>query len=275
MGRGFKSEVVVGLAVLVLFVVCAIFFGGPARIDRVQSLRSWQEADSPPGYPIGKSESDPEGRIPEFDRTFVLQDAFERFRLPPLARLDYPMGSEQGALTYDAQPFLEKNSSFGDRFHLGSDLNGIGGMNTDLGDPVVGAGNGVVLFAADQKGGWGNIVILGHRDENGRHVCSLYGHLQSIEVVRGALVARGQKIGTVGTAGGKWPAHLHFEIYEGPLIDPGGGGYAYFSSNRLNAPTLLADFRPSAPDDLAPEPLAVFEGPERSFDLGGGSGPTE
>jgi hypothetical protein len=75
--------------------------------------------------------------------------------LPIATRFDFPIGNENGALTYNAQGFTEND-------HLGDDLNGIGGENSDLGDPVHAIADGRVLFAGDGGPGWGNIVILLH-----------------------------------------------------------------------------------------------------------------
>ena len=45
-----------------------------------------------------------------------------------------------------------------------------------------------------------------------KHIDSLYGHLHTIQVRHGQKLARGQLIGTMGTAHGQYDAHLHFEI---------------------------------------------------------------
>ena len=91
--------------------------------------------------------------------------------------------------------------------------------------------------------------------------------LETIDVARGALVVRGQKIGTVGTAGGRYPAHLHFELYEGSIIDPHGGGYRRDPGNRLDPAAERAGHRPEAGDDLAPDALTLVEVRVQTFRL--------
>ncbi len=264
MGRGFRSELVVGLCIFVLFLIGAIFFNSPRPRDPIQSLRSWQDADAPPGYPVGAREGEG-GRIPNFDRQFILHDAFSRFLLPPVAFLDQPLGSETGAFTYNAQPFFERNERV-QMNHLGEDLNGIGGGNSDLGDPVYAIGNGHVLFTSDRGGNWGKVIILGHRLSDGRKVHSLYGHLDQIGVAVGGTVARGQRLGTVGTGNGAWPAHLHFEIYEGACMDP-GSGYALSKGNRIHPGELIKSSRPIGAEGVGIAPLGVFESAQRVFQL--------
>ena len=99
--------------------------------------------------------------------------------------------------------------------HWGEDWNGTGKGNTDLGDPIYSTAHGVVIMAANVGRRWGNLVIVRHRFwERGvyRSVESLYAHCDRILVRPGQVVRRGQLIGTIGTGGGLYPAHLHFEI---------------------------------------------------------------
>ncbi len=118
--------------------------------------------------------------------------------LPTATRFDFPLGSEHGAMAYNAQPFTENS-------HLGDDLNGIGGENSDLGDPVFAVADGQVFAAREGGPGWGNVIIVLHAyRENGarKYVQSFYGHLQTILVAPREKVRRGQQIATVGTGGG-------------------------------------------------------------------------
>src|SRR5438309_4640619 len=138
--------------------------------------------------------------IPELTRPKYVDPAFRRVAplelesLPIAARFDYPLGSEHGALAYNAQRFTENQ-------HLGDDLNGIGGENSDLDDPIYAVADGRVLLAREAGPGWGNVIIVLHAiEENStrRYVPSYYGHCQEILVHVGDDVRRGQKIVTVG-----------------------------------------------------------------------------
>lgn len=184
-----------------------------------------------------------------FDPAFLRLSPSEMGRLPLAARFDAPMGSEHGALTYNAQPFRVSR-------HLGDDLNGIGGLNSDLGDAVFAAGMGRVIYAGEPGPGWGKMIILGHRvPENGvaRVIQTVYAHLDQMLVHHGQVVQRGEKIGTVGTAGGQYLAHLHFEVREGPYVNP-GVGYADAPLNRLSPEVFLREHRGAAESLLNPAP---------------------
>src|ERR1700676_103618 len=76
------------------------------------------------------------------DPAFQLPLPLDLASLPTAARFDFPLGSENGAMSYNAQPFTQNH-------HLGDDLNGIGGENSDLGDPVHAVADGRVLLAGE------------------------------------------------------------------------------------------------------------------------------
>jgi len=168
---------------------------------------------------------------------------------PVVDRIDEPMGSENGALVYNAQPFWEMNEARGGH-HTGDDLNGIGGMNTDLGDPVFAAAEGLVVYSGVPSPGWGSVLILAHRLADGRSFQTMYAHLHQIDVALGSMVGRGQKIASVGTAGGNYPAHLHYEIRTGYGVDV-GAGYAAYPLNRVDPQAYRAPLAAAA-DDLRP-----------------------
>jgi hypothetical protein len=162
----------------------------------------------------------PELTRPKYvDPAFRIPSPLELESVPTASHFDFPLGNENGAMAYNAQRFTENK-------HLGDDLNGIGGENSDLGDPIYAIADGHVLLARDGGPSWGNVVILLHAYlENGerKYVQSYYGHVQDMLVHPGQTVNRGQEIATVGTANGRYFAHLHFEMREfiTPFIGPG------------------------------------------------------
>lgn len=199
--------------------------------------------------PLGVPE---DGKI---DYRFQPVSAWTMARIPAATRWDHTMGAENGALTYNAQKFLELNKKRGGP-HLGDDINGIGGMNTDLGDPVFATADGLVLYAGEPSQGWGNIVILAHRTDDEEILQSMYAHLDSMNVSVGSLVARGQRIGTNGTAHGNYPAHLHLEFRNSDHPDI-GAGYSHNPLGRIDPTATTNQRRGVAADDLSPSALGV------------------
>ncbi len=135
-------------------------------------------------------------------------------KIPYATRFDFPVGWPDAKGYYDAR-------SFGKKGHMGSDWNGVNGGNTDLGGPVYAAADGLVIFSGYAGPGWGDCVIVAHRlpgQFRDRQVESFYGHVQDCFVEAGDKVKRGQKIGTIGTAYGRYFAHLHFEIRRRPWM---------------------------------------------------------
>ena len=189
----------------------------------------------------------PENGAPDF--RFHQFSVWQTLSTPVVDRLDAPMGSQNGALVYNAQPFWEMNEARGGH-HTGDDLNGIGGMNTDLGDPIFAAAEGLVVYSGVPSPGWGSVLILAHRLADGRSFQTMYAHLHQVDVALGSLVGRGQKIASVGTAGGIYPAHLHYEIRTGHGVDV-GAGYAAYPLNRVD-PTQFRAPLLAAADDLRP-----------------------
>jgi murein DD-endopeptidase MepM/ murein hydrolase activator NlpD len=137
---------------------------------------------------------------------------------------DYPVGDPDGKGPYTA--VVDKkvydswriSCNFAEEYslgiHPGIDLNGTGGGNTDLGQPVLSIARGKVVEAADFGPPWGNVVVIRHTYlENGSIACcySLYAHLNELKVKKGMSIGRRAPVGTIGT-GGSYSAHLHLEI---------------------------------------------------------------
>jgi len=130
-------------------------------------------------------------------------------RCKPVDGFDMPVGAPDGKGYYIAQLFGNSSN------HLGEDWNGVGGGNSDLGDPVYAIADGAVYWSKINKGSWGNIVRIIHNigtvDEP-RYIESLYAHLDTVMVWEGQELLRGQQIGTIGDAHKNFQAHLHLEI---------------------------------------------------------------
>lgn len=93
-----------------------------------------------------------------------------------------------------------------------------GGLHNDginiaapKGAPVVAAENGVVAYSGDDLKGFGNLVLVRHADG----WVSAYAHMGNVSVKQGQTLARGQKIGEVGTSGDVSSPQLHFELRKG------------------------------------------------------------
>ncbi|MFQ5514142.1 MAG: murein hydrolase activator EnvC family protein [Myxococcota bacterium] len=84
------------------------------------------------------------------------------------------------------------------------------------GTPVRAVAPGRVLFAGWFRG-YGQLIIVDH----GHDTVTVSGYLEEIAVEKGALVQRGQRIGTVGETGSLLGPGLYFEIRrEGTPVDP-------------------------------------------------------
>lgn len=146
-----------------------------------------------------------------------------------------PVGNPPGVGYYDAQPFMRNT-------HLGEDWNGNGGGNSDLGDTVYACANGYVKFAEDIRGGWGNVVRILHQlpsKGSMKEIESLYAHFDTLLVKKNTYVKIGTPIGTIGTAHGIYPAHLHFEMRHNVNMEI-GGGYSPDTSGYLNPKKFIA-----------------------------------
>ncbi|MBU1230781.1 MAG: M23 family metallopeptidase [Proteobacteria bacterium] len=101
----------------------------------------------------------------------------------------------------DQRDYFYNGMKIDHQTHLGVDLASLANA------PVPAANDGKVAFAGF-LGIYGNCVIIDH----GLGLQSLYSHLDSMDVAKGAEVKRGQFIGKTGTTGLAGGDHLHFGI---------------------------------------------------------------
>ncbi len=233
------------IAIVMLLAVAIVLWAvlrpvKPRDVERI----GFQDADAPLSMP----------KSGKLDHRFHFPSAWTLTEVPTAVRFDPPMGSAQGALTYNAQKFMEMNEDRGGQ-HLGDDINGIGGMNSDLGDAIFSVADGLVVYAGEPSEGWGNVVVVAHKTPDGRMLQSMYAHMDQIDVVLGSLVARGEKLGTNGTGNDHYPAHLHLEMRESRFIEIGGG---YFDGplNRIDPMATIAEFRNASVNKMNSSPLA-------------------
>lgn len=93
------------------------------------------------------------------------------------------------------------------------------GVNIEVpeGSSVRATENGEVIYVGSAVEGFGNLVLIKH--SNG--YVSAYAHLKDITVAKGAVVDRGDSIGTAGMTGAVSRPQLHFELRKGATpIDP-------------------------------------------------------
>jgi murein DD-endopeptidase MepM/ murein hydrolase activator NlpD len=93
------------------------------------------------------------------------------------------------------------------------------GINIEAseGSPVKAAENGTVIYVGSGVEGYGNLILIRH--PNG--YVSAYAHLGSMNVTKGANVARGDTIGAAGMTGSVSKPQLHFELRKGATpVDP-------------------------------------------------------
>lgn len=111
-------------------------------------------------------------------------------------------------------------SGFGYRsnpFHGGSEFHQGIDFAAPIGTPVYATGDGVVVTAGMDDGGYGNQIEINH----GSGYVTKYAHLSAYRIAKGDSVQRGQLIGLIGNTGYSTGPHLHYEVIRnGTKINP-------------------------------------------------------
>ena len=130
----------------------------------------------------------------------------------PLARLVYALLPSTGREPKILAGFGDWRGSEGYprlSAHRGLDVAGRPWMD------VLAASGGRVTVAGDSHDLCGLIVVVDHKPHGFR---TIYCHLPTLSVTPGQTVARGQRLGTLGTSGQRaWPGyeHVHLELQRG------------------------------------------------------------
>ncbi len=114
------------------------------------------------------------------------------------------------ALYGDKRYYVFEKKTISESVHEGVDL------ASNARSPIEAANSGIVAFTG-ALGIYGNTVVIDH----GLGMCSLYGHMSSIETTVGKNVAKGEKVGLSGMSGLAGGDHLHFGIMvSGQFVNP-------------------------------------------------------
>ena len=133
--------------------------------------------------PVKKISSDPTKKLPKINAR-----SSSKFSWPVRGKILSNYGAKSSGL-------------FNDGINIGA----------TRGTAVKAAENGVVAYAGNEVKGMGNLIIIQHEDG----WMTVYAHMDSMVVRRGARVSVGQQIGTVGKTGKVDSPQLHFEIRKG------------------------------------------------------------
>ena len=141
-----------------------------------------------------------------------------------------PVVEQIGIGTYKARPYSADTKLYGtgqfawpvdggwvsdvfisDRNHKGFDI------AADMGTDIYAAGDGVVVSAGWNPGGYGYFVMIDHLDR----YQTVYAHMSQVYAIVYTQVKRGQLIGAIGSTGDSTGPHCHFEVrYMGVCYDP-------------------------------------------------------
>ena len=128
------------------------------------------------------------------------------------ALLSLPFGHPVGVETYRTSAYGLRKDPFTKRptFHEGLDF---GGQRQT---PIVATAGGKVIFAG-RNGGYGKSVEIDH----GHGFITRYAHMHKLNVKRGQIIKKGDKLGGMGSTGRSTATHLHYEIhFQGRVYDP-------------------------------------------------------
>jgi lipoprotein NlpD len=129
---------------------------------------------------------------------------------PPAGSSTVPAGPSPKGWTWPSNGILIGKFSSNGSLNKGIDIAG------DLGQPVLAASDGSVVYAGSGLRGYGELVIIKHSDT----YVSAYGHNRRLLVREGQQVKAGQTIAEMGSTGTD-RVKLHFEIRrQGKPVDP-------------------------------------------------------
>lgn len=145
-------------------------------------------------------------------RTDSIRARVEQADAMSRAMQSVPLGHPVDDEFYRTSAFGPRKDPFTKRtaFHGGVDL--AGRRNS----AIVATADGTVSFVGTRSG-YGRVIEIDH--EHG--IKTRYAHLANYSVKRGQIIAKGEKIGGMGSSGRSTSTHLHYEvIFQGRTKDP-------------------------------------------------------
>ncbi|MBX3666192.1 MAG: peptidoglycan DD-metalloendopeptidase family protein [Burkholderiales bacterium] len=166
------------------------------------------------GAPAGSARTEPRGvRVPYSDQAYAQMSGVKP-EPPAVVAKPAPQDRPQadGEIGWIWPVSGKIVSPFNDASNKGI---GIAGK---MGQPVVAAGSGRVIFSGTGIRGLGKLIVIKHNEK----YLSVYAHNRELLVKEGQSVARGQKIAEMGDSDAD-QVKLHFEIrLLGKPVDPTG-----------------------------------------------------
>ena len=150
---------------------------------------------------------------------------------------DFPIKHKELYGYYMSQSFGNLHSRI-KKYHVAEDWVG------KFGSPTYAISNGFVRIVGDMGYGWGNCVFVVHKlkiNDKYVYVEAFYAHLDKVKVKEYTLIKRGDEIGTIGTAGGAWKPHLHFEMRSN--LEANSHGYENSTDGYLNPTEFISEHK--------------------------------
>lgn len=179
-----------------------------------EQFQGWTRLDNPAGWVFPDVKF---VRLPDYPKTDYISDGYESPVGTPEQRASARIWPEGWS---DASPFASPSPD-GKSLHTGVDLNLNlpGRWNADKDAPLYTVASGVVTTAQTFKT-WGWLIIIRHDAlPDGTIAWSRYAHMATVGVVSGQRLERGDQIGTIGDAFGRWSHHLHYDIARTDILE--------------------------------------------------------
>ena len=167
------------------------------------------------------------------------------FPMPPTVDLSFPFPAGEAVFLLSGYSpsggsslHRDRNAAGKANDHFALDLTLEDHPRHGHGQPIVAPVGGTVVKAGWATSGWANYgqrVILEHDDAfDGHRYTSVYAHLDSIAVVEGQRVRKGESLGTLGAScqgqrscGSFGTPHLHWVIHRDAAVGGSGTGGSY------------------------------------------------